>query len=252
MFDVAADAYDAYMGRWSRLLAAPFAELAGVRPGMRVLDVGCGTGALTDELVRRLGAGNVAGVDPSTSFVAAAARRHPGVDIREAAAEAMPFADGAFDAALAQLVVHFMADPVAGLSEARRVSRSGGAVAASVWDFAGNRGPLGIFWEAARVVRPDIQGEAHLDGTRDGHLVSLLEAAGLEDVRQAELAATIEHRTFEEWWAPFTRGAGPGGAFVASLDAEDQDRLRTECERRLTSGPINVTATAWVALGTAP
>lgn len=252
MFEVASDAYDAYMGRWSRLLSAPFADLAGVAPGTRVLDVGCGTGALTGELVRRVGTRLVAAADPSTPFVQSVRERYPGVDVRQAPAEAMPFEDGAFDAALAQLVVHFMEDPVAGLSEMRRVTRSGGTVAASVWDFGGNRGPLGIFWEAARAIRPDIQGEAHLAGTHDGHLVSLLGAAGLDDARQAELSATIEHPDFEAWWTPFTRGTGPGGAFVASLDPEDRLRLRAECQQRLPAGSIVITAAAWVAVGTAP
>jgi SAM-dependent methyltransferase len=252
MFEVTADAYDAYMGRWSRLLSAPFADVAGVESGTRVLDVGCGTGALTDELVRRVGDRRVAAADPSAPFVRAVSERHPRVDVRQATAEELPFDDGGFDRVLAQLVVHFMADPVIGLSEMRRVARHGGIVAASVWDFAGNRGPLGVFWDAARSVRPDVSDESRLAGTRDGHLALLLETAGLVGVRQAELAATIEHATFDEWWTPFTRGSGPGGAFVASLDPEEQARLRDECRRRLAATPIAVTATAWAAWGTAP
>ena len=116
-FAVAADSYDKFMGRYSTLLAPQFADLAGVGSGQRVIDVGCGPGALTAELVERLGASNVAAVDPSESFVAAARERHPGVDVQESPAETLPFADGVFDAALAQLVVHFMADPVQGLTE---------------------------------------------------------------------------------------------------------------------------------------
>ena len=145
-FDVAADTYDRYMGGWSRPLAPQMADLAGVHPGQRAIDVGCGPGSLTTELAGRLGPAAVAAVDPSPPFVAAARLRHPGVDVREAPAEALPFADDLFDAALAQLVVHFMADPVAGLREMARVTRLGGVVAACVWDFAGGRGPLGPFW----------------------------------------------------------------------------------------------------------
>ena len=149
-FDVAAEAYDAFMGRYSTLLSAQLADLAGIVDGQRAIDVGCGPGALTAELVGRLGADRVAAVDPSAPFVAAARVRHPGVDVREAAAESLPFPDATFDAALAQLVVHFMADPVAGLREMARVTRQGGVVAACVWDHAGGQGPLGLFWSAAR------------------------------------------------------------------------------------------------------
>jgi len=124
-FNVAADAYDAFMGPWSRLVSVAFADLAGVVPGMRVVDVGCGTGALTGELVRRVGPGSVSAVDPSPTFAAAMRGRFVGLDVREAAAERLPYPDGTFDAALAQLVVHFMADPVAGLAEMRRVVRGG-------------------------------------------------------------------------------------------------------------------------------
>lgn len=251
-FDVAAAAYDEYMGRWSRALSAGLAELAGVRAGMRVLDVGCGTGALTEELVRRVGADNVAAVDPSASFVRAMRDHLPGVDVRQAQAERLPFADATVDAALAQLVVHFMADPVAGITEMRRVTRPVGVVAACVWDFGGDRGPLGVFWDAAREIRPDVVDESGLAGTRDGHLVELFRAAGLRGVSQSVLEATIEHPSFEAWWAPFTKGVGPGGAFVARLDPGEVARLRQACERRLGGRlPIVVRAAAWAARGLA-
>jgi len=249
MFDVAANAYDAFMGRWSRRLSAPFADAAGVAGGMQVVDVGCGTGALTEELIRRVGTGAVSAADPSTSFVSAIRDRHPDIDVHEAPAERLPFDDGRFDAALAQLVVHFMADPVAGLAEMRRVTRRGGTVAACVWDYAGNRGPLGVFWDAAREVRADVHDESRLAGTRDGHLVELLEAAGLRHVSQSVLHVAIEHPTFEAWWDPFTKGAGPAGAFVASLDAGEVEHLRRVCERLLQERPITVRAAAWAAHG---
>ena len=160
-FNVSADAYLRFMGRYSEQLSAPFADLAGIRPGQRVLDVGCGPGALTAELVSRSGAGAVSAVEPSASFVAAVRERLPGADVRLSAAEQLPFPDAAFDAALAQLVVHFMADPVLGLREMGRVTRAGGVVAACVWDHAGDRGPLAAFWRAARELdraAPDDQG----------------------------------------------------------------------------------------------
>src|SRR6266545_5759294 len=135
-FTVDADAYDRFMGRYSALLAPQLADLAAVSAGQRVLDVGSGPGALTAELVRRLGPAAVSAVDPSETFVAATRQRYPGVSVQRASAEQLPFPHGEFDAALAQLVVHFMADPLAGLAEMARVTREGGVVAACVWDHA--------------------------------------------------------------------------------------------------------------------
>src|SRR4051795_12345863 len=136
------------MGRYSVPLAPSLADFAAVSPGQRALDVGGGPGALTSELARRLGPEAVSAVDPSEPFVAAARERHPGVSVQRAAAEDLPFEDDTFDVALAQLVVHFMADPVGGLREMARVCRPGGVVAACVWDFAGERAPLSTFWLA--------------------------------------------------------------------------------------------------------
>ena len=184
-----------------------------------MLDVGCGPGALTTELVSRVGAGGVSAVDPSASFVAAARERNPGVDVHQASAERLPFPDQTFDAALAQLVVHFMADPVAGLTEMARVTRPDGVVAACVWDHAGGQGPLGIFWKAARELDPDVHDESRLAGAREGHLGELFKAAGLREIQETTVSATLEHPSFEEWWEPYTRGVGPAGAYVAGLDA---------------------------------
>src|SRR4051794_22875666 len=145
-FAVPADAYDRFMGRYSVHLAPQLADLAGVAAGQRVLDVGCGPGALTAELVSRLGADSVVAVDPSEPFVAAARARNPDVDVRQVGAEELPFADDEFDAALAQLVVNFMADPVAGLTEMRRVTRRGGGVAARVRGHPRGPGALRPVW----------------------------------------------------------------------------------------------------------
>jgi SAM-dependent methyltransferase len=248
-FNVAADAYDRFMGVWSNELSARFAEFAGIAPGDRVLDVGCGPGNLTSELVGRLGPEAVAAVDPSEPFVAAAKARHPGVDVRQAPAEALPFADRAFDVALAQLVVHFMSDAVAGLREMARVTRPGGVVAACVWDFAGNRGPLGPFWEAAHALDPGVVDESGLAGARRGHLVELLQAAGLRDTGEAPVAVDRAYEGFDEWWEPFTRGVGPAGAYVARLDESGKDDLRERCRSMLPGGSFTLTAVAWAARG---
>src|SRR6188472_2571396 len=122
LFDVAADAYDRFMGRYSVLLSPQLADLAGVAAGQQVLDVGCGPGALTAELVARVGADSVVAIDPSQPFVDAARARYTGVDVRLGTAEELPFPDDEFDAAIAQLVVQFMRDPAAGVGEMARVT----------------------------------------------------------------------------------------------------------------------------------
>jgi ubiquinone/menaquinone biosynthesis C-methylase UbiE len=213
--------------------------------------VGSGPGALTAELTRRLGPANVTAVDPSEPFVAAARARNPDVRVERAAAEELPFRDDEFDAALAQLVVHFMADPVAGLREMARVTRSGGVVAACVWDHAGGGGPLSVFWRAAREVDSDVMDESRLAGAREGHLAELFETAGLRDLEERTLSVELEHETFEDWWEPFTLGVGPAGAFVARLDAAGQDQLREACRGLLPTPPFVVTASAWAVRGRA-
>jgi SAM-dependent methyltransferase len=248
-FDVGAEAYDRFMGRYSVGLAALMADLARVRAGQSALDVGCGPGALTGELVARLGPGAVTAVDPSSSFVAAALERNPGVDVRVASAEDLPFDDHEFDAALAQLVVHFMANPVAGLHDMARVTRPGGAVAACVWDHAGGQGPLGVFWQAVHALDPDARDESDLAGAREGHLAELFAAAGLEGIEQTLLAVRVEHPSFEEWWEPFTLGVGPAGAYVTGLADVERDRLRELCRSLLPTPPFTVTARAWAAVG---
>ena len=235
------------MGRYSVLLAPQLADFAAVAAGQRVLDVGCGPGALTAELVTRLGPAAVSAVDPSEPFVAAAQERYPGVSVRRAAAEQLPFGDRAFDAALAQLVVHFMADPVVGLREMARVTRKHGVVAACVWDHAGGQGPLSLFWEAARELDPDVEDESQLAGAREGHLAQLFQAAGLPEIEESALSVSVEHPSFEDWWEPFTLGVGPAGGYAAGLDAKRQALLRERCHEMLPAIPFVLTARAWAA-----
>jgi ubiquinone/menaquinone biosynthesis C-methylase UbiE len=250
-FDVAADAYDRFMGRYSQQLSLQLAEFTGIRAGQHVLDVGCGPGALTAELVRRVGHDLVTAVDPSASFVAAAQARNPGVRVEQAAAEKLPFPNAAFDAALAQLVVHFMSDPIAGLTEMRRVTCPGGLIGACVWDHAGGRGPLSPFWKAVRDLDADAVDESGLAGSREGHLAELLQAAGLEHVEESELSVSVEHPGFASWWEPFTLGVGPAGSYLARVSAERKAEIRDRCRRLLPSGPFELRAVAWAARGNA-
>jgi SAM-dependent methyltransferase len=248
-FDVDAAAYDAFMGRYSVLLSPLLADFAGVSAGQRALDVGCGTGMLTGELIDRLGVSSVSAADPSVPFVAAMRDRYPEVDVQQAPAELLPYPDDSFDVAMAQLVVLFMSDPVAGLAEMARVTRPGGVVAACVWDHAGGQGPLSLFWKAARDLDPNVEDESALAGTGEGHLKELLTAAGLRDVEQGTLSIGVEHPSFEEWWEPYTLGVGPAGAHVASLSPQAQAELRERCRSSLPEAPFVLPAVAWAARG---
>jgi SAM-dependent methyltransferase len=250
-FAVSADAYDRFMGRYSSRLSPQLADYAGVRVGQKVVDVGCGPGALTRELIGRVGPTNVSAIDPSKSFVAAVRERFPAVDVRLGSAEQLPFPEKAFDAALAQLVVHFMSDPVAGLREMARVVRDDGVVAACVWDHAGDRGPLSVFWQAARELDPDVKDESGRAGARQGHLTELFVEAGLRGVEESALVATVVHPTFEEWWVPFTLGVGPAGAYLSRLGANRRAELMEHCRKLFPPAPFEVAARAWTARGLA-
>ncbi len=244
-FNVPADAYARFMGQYAEPLAGLFVELADVRPGQHALDVGCGPGALTGLLVDRLSGPAVAAIDPSAPFVAATAARFPDVDVRSGVAEHLPFQDDSFDRTLAQLVVHFMSDPVAGLREMARVTSPGGLVAACVWDHAGDTGPLATFWQAVRDIDPGASDESDLAGTREGHLAELCEAAGLASTESSKLTVRVRFATFADWWEPYTMGVGPAGAYVAQLDEPGRDAVRSRCAQRLPAAPFEVSASAW-------
>jgi SAM-dependent methyltransferase len=250
-FLVPAEAYRRFMGRFSEPLATEFADACGVSIGQRVLDVGCGPGALTAELVRRLGPDAVTAIDPSPPFVEATAARFPRVDVRTGAAEDLPFPDDHFDAALAQLVVHFMADPVTGLREMRRVTRPGGTVGACVWDHGGGHGPLSIFWQAVHDLDPEAPGEADRAGTHEGQLVALAEAAGLSDIEPGTVSVTVGFEDLDEWWVPFTLGVGPVGDYLRGLDDDRRAALRARCGDLLPPAPFTVTGSAWSVVGRA-
>jgi SAM-dependent methyltransferase len=250
-FAVGANAYNRFMGRYSAPLAPAFADFASVVEGFRVLDVGCGPGALTDELVKHVGSGTVVAVDPSETFVRAVQGRNPTIDVQLATAERLPFKDSTFNVTLAQLVVHFMKDPLVGLREMARVTCPGGAVAACVWDHDGGGGPLSLFWAAVRELDSGVEGEAHLAGAREGHLGQLFRQAGLTSIGETSLSIAVSHPSFEDWWEPFMFGVGPAGSYVAALDAPSQVRLRDRCRDMLPSAPFTMTARAWAARGLA-
>jgi SAM-dependent methyltransferase len=247
--------YDAFMGRYSQPLAVLFADAAGVVAGQSALDVGCGPGALTGVLMRRLGAPAVSACDPSPPFVATCAARHEGVDVREGPAEAIPFDDARFDAALALLVLHFVSDPAAAAGELRRVVRPGGTVGACVWDFAEGMEMLRRFWDAALTIDPAAPDEARtMRFGRPGEIAELFAQAGLIDIVDTSLQVSSTYEDFDELWAGFLAGVGPAGTFCVSLSDDLRAALRGALFGGLGSpdGPLTLRATARCALARVP
>ena len=250
-----AEGYDRFVGRYSGELAGLLADAADPLPGQRALDVGCGPGALTAELAARLGVAHVAAVDPSPSFADTCRHRLPGVDVRVAPAEDLPFADAVFDVTLAQLVVNFMTDQQSGVREMVRVTHRGGTVGAAVWDYAGEMTLLRTFWDAAAAVDPsagELDEGRRMQPSDAASLGRLWTDAGLSDVRTSEAVVSAAYADFDDLWQPLETGVGPAGAHVSGLDPDRRDALRTELRRRLGVGdsPFRLTARAWLALGT--
>jgi SAM-dependent methyltransferase len=253
-FRAAAETYDRHVGRYAPALGSAPVEFAGIEPGMRALDVGCGPGALTAQLARLLGPANVRAAEPSEPF-AEACRERVGVEVVSAPAEALPFEDEVFDAALSQLVVNFMSDAEAGVGEMARVTTPGGLVASCVWDYAGEMTLLRAFWDAAREVDPQ-RGAVADEGVvmrwcAEGELGELWQAAGLRDVRTGALVVSAAYADFDDLWAPLPTGIAPSGAFCKSLDTDGQAQLREAYRHRLGvgEGPFELTARAWAAVG---
>jgi SAM-dependent methyltransferase len=254
-FDATRGAYDRYMGRYSDQLAITFLSFVGGEPGQRALDVGCGPGALTQALATGLGAPHVAAADPSEPFVAACSDRVPGADVRRAAAAELPWIDATFDLVVSQLVLNFLPDPDAGLAEMLRVVRPGGTIAACTWDYADGMTMLRTFWDAANDIDPESPDEARtMRFTNERELAQLWERAGLTDIRTRALEVSSTYDDFNDYWLPFTLGIGPGGAYVASLDAERLEQLRDGCFRRLGApeGAFTLSARAVAVSGSRP
>jgi len=248
---VGIDAYDLMIGRYSAPLAVAFADLPGVAAPQRALDVGCGPGALTSELVRRLGADRVAAIEPSPAFVEECRRRNPGADVRVAPAEELPFGDARFDAALAQLTFNFFSDGDAAARELRRVLVPGGVAAGCVWDVAGGMELLEALYdgaEAAGVERPTGPGSRF---TRDGEIGVALRNAGFAEVVTGALEVRAPYDGADDLWAALATGTGPGGGFFQRLTASQQVAVHAYLDDRFGAGRFSLAAHAWYATGRA-
>lgn len=249
--------YEQRIGRYSRPLAAAFVMVLDLRGTEAVLDVGCGSGALTERIAAEVGTHRVFGVDPSAEDLQTCAQRVPGADLRVGSVEQLPFGDATMDAVAAQLVVGLLPDAPAGVREMCRVSRPDGVVAGCVWDFGGEMTVLRTFWDAAGEV---VASATEHDQARTQHyttpseLTDLWTAAGLVRVTSGELVVESTYRDVDDLWLPLAAPGGAPGDFLALLDPEQQGSVRRRMLERLgdPSGPFSLTARAWSVKGYAP
>lgn len=253
----AGDRYEPYVGRWSRLVAPSFLSWLGLPAGLRWLDVGCGTGALVEAILRHCAPARVDAVDASAAFVDHARARivDPRTRFVVADARSLPFDESSFDALASALVLNFVPEPRTALDELARVARPDAVVAAYVWDYAQGMQMMRVFWDAAVALDPDAQA---LDEGRRFPICSaqglrtLFADARLADVQVRAIDVTTRFRDFDDYWSPFLGGQGPAPTYAMSLDPLRRDALRERVRRALpvaADGSIELSARAWAARG---
>jgi SAM-dependent methyltransferase len=252
--------YERFMGRWSRLLAPEYIAFAGVKNGDRVLDVGSGTGSLASAIEARMPSSQVVGVDPSEGFIAFAQKnaKSSRAHYEVGDAQALKFKDGSFDDTMALLVMNFIPDHDKAIGEMRRVTRPQGVVSACVWDYNEGMQMLRFFWDEAVALDPAIEpkDERHMKLSRRGQLAELWKKAGLLNVQEKPVVIDQAYSSFDDYWGPFTKGAGPGGAYVVSLPEERRRQLEARLRKRVlgdrADGAFVLKARAWCVRGEVP
>ena len=249
------DAYEPYVGRWSRLVATEFVAWLGVPPGARWVDVGCGTGALTSTVLRDADPASVVGVEPSAAFVAHARARvpDPRASFTNAGAEALPFADASADVVVSGLVLNFVPDVATALAEAARVVGPDGTVAAYVWDYAEGMRLMRHFWDVAAELDPAVaaRDEAAVFGLCAPDALAAA-FGGFGEVEVTGITVPTVFADFADYWTPFLAGGAPAPEYVVSLDEERRTALREALRDRLPiqpDGTIPLTARAWAVRG---
>lgn len=239
------------MGRYTEQLAPQLLDAAAVAAGMRVVDVGCGPGGLTEVVAARVGTtGRVAAIDPSPPFVEACREAVPGADVRVGVAEELPWPDGAFDVALSCLVVGFMRDARAGMAEMARVTADGGTVAACFWDVPRHQ-MLDLAGRTIGAVRPDLDSHPPMVGMARGDIPDLMTAAGLSVEADGELNVRVDYADFDDLWNPLSRAPGPIGDALALLSLPEQVQVEQFVRAELPVGPFELSAVAWYAVARA-
>jgi SAM-dependent methyltransferase len=256
-----AEEYERFMGRWSRLVAPLLVDFSDLPDRGRVLDVGSGTGSLAFAIAERKIRVRVVGIDPSKEYVAYANSRSPfpdRVSFQAGDAQQLDFPDAAFDASLSLLVFNFIPDPGKALLEVRRITKPGGRISAAVWDYSAGMRMLRTFWDAAVAIDAGAErlDEKHMPLCHAGELSDLWRRVGLENVREQAIDITTGFKSFGDYWDAFLLGQGPAGSYVASLDRDKLQALRSEVKRRLSLSaedtPFVLPARVWSVRGTVP
>ena len=255
-----AQAYERFMGRWSRRVARLFVPFAGVHDGESVLDVGSGTGALAATIADMAPSSHIVGIDPASAYVSLAKSRHDSTRIHFEIGDAqqLRFENGVFDCTLSLLTFNFIRDARKALGEMTRVTKPRGVVAAAVWDYGEGMEMLRAFWDEAVALSPaaGVKDERHMPFCRRGELAALWREHGLRDVIEDALTVETRFASFEDFWTPFLAKQGPAGVFTASLSPVEREGLRLRLRRRvLGNGPdtaIIMQARAWAVRGTVP
>ncbi len=253
-----AERLERYVGRWSRLVAREFVVWLQVPPRARWLDIGCGSGALTETVLAEAEPASVEGVDTSEAYVAYAAGRvaDPRASFAVADAQALDRPDATYDAVASSLVLNFLPDPARGAAEMRRVMRPGGVVAGYVWDYAGEMQLMRRFWDAAAELDPaaaDLDEGRRMAGCNPADLEALFSGAGLDEVQTRAIDVPTVFAGFEDYWSPFEGGQGPAPGYCVSLPPDRREALRERLRETLpaaSDGSISLVARAWAVRGT--